>query len=1642
MTKKVLFTLSLLSFWVTSSVFAQLSVTQSNNALTLAQSLVGSGVTVSNATISGNANQSGTFTNGNSANLGFNSGVVLSTGNVASVPQGGSAFASTAYSGAGDATLNAIASGSTQDASVLQFDFVAQGNTLNFRYVFGSEEYPEYVCSQYNDVFGFFISGPNPGGGNYSNSNIALIPNTSLSVAINAVNSGQPGGGYSSGGCTSLAYSQYYISNTNGSFIVYDGYTTVLNANISVVPCQTYHLKLAIADVSDGLYDSGVFLEASSFVSQASSVTAFFDPGFTSTFEGCVGGGFTITVPNLATSSTAINYTVSGTATNGVDYPPLSGTAYVNPGGSTALVYVDPFNDNLSEGTETVTITIYDPCSGLPVDSATININEPPVDTAYASTSLACLGQQVQLTATGGGTYSWTPTTGLSNPNIANPTFTITSDMVYTANVTFGNCVSNWPVYISADSLDANILSVMNTTICPGNTDTLVAQSDYGISPLTYQWSPAGQVSNPNSEFVFTSPLATTVYTVTISDAAGCSASASHTIDVATNLQLSLGTDVKVCPENSPYTLGVPGGTFDTYLWSTGDTSASISVSSSGSFSVTVTSGQCTYTSDTISIQFLVPVNPTLAGTGFCTGSQTTLQVAQSSYTNILWSTGDTTNSIAVGIAGDYYYSANDSNGCFIHSDTATIVENQVPVVNATASPDTICPGTTSTLSSGSPAGLSYQWSTTETTSSITVSAAGTYYLTVSNAVCASYDTVSVYEYPNPQPTVVGDTTVCNGEPVSFNLTNGPFQSYYWSNGDSAVTGITVTTAGTYNVTVNDGACNWVSNDVHLNNFPTPVPTLSDTGACLGNNVILFAENGLVNILWNTLDTTLAIIVTNNGTYYYTAADVNGCPVNSDTATITFQAPPTVNVTATLDSICPGSSSVLTANGVGSNLTYSWSPTGDTSSAITVSQGGTYIVEVNDFFCPAFDTIEIFEYQFPPVNLPTSDSVCAGESQILTPTGGPYISYTWSDGNTTTSDTVLLPGVYNVTVNNGTCDLVSNSYTLANYPDSHPHLADTGACQGNVIVLSASPNLPAIMWNTGSQTDTIQVAVSGDYYYTGIDQHQCTVVSDTATVTFSTALPVNVTASPDTVCQGHSSTLTANAQGNNLTYLWQPGGDTTGSITVSQTGTYYVTVDDGACPGNDSVTIYQYQPVQVLLNADTTVCPGNNVTVAPNGSFVTYTWNNGPATSSITVNTAGSYWVTVNDGHCDYVSDTFHLSNFQVPSAAAYSDTNVCTGQPVTLQADGNYSNYGWSSGQTGVSIIVTNPGDYSYTATDGNGCQVKSDTATVTNRPYPNANIIATPAVICLNQGRTTLDAGSEQGVSYTWQPTGANTPTIQVTQAGTYIVAAELAGCIAFDTIMVNTADTPVLNMDPFVLSCCVSVTLDPAPQMNYTYVWSDSSTNSTLTVNSTNNASEVYSVTATTADGCTATAFTTVLIKCINAVATTLPDTIMMGDTAQLNVVTDYNTAFSYNWTPTSSLTDPTVQNPMAVPTEETHYTVVVIDTVDGCVDTAEVTVFVLYGDKIAMPNAFTPNGDGKNDVFYPVLLGEYQQVIEFRIYDRWGAMIHNGTEPWDGNFSGKGQPAGTYVYYIIVRVPDPQNMGSTKDIKLNGSFTLLR
>jgi len=226
-----------------------ISTVVETDAADLVNALLGSGVTVSNLSLTGGSVSSGTFTGGVASGIGIDSGIVLTSGNVNLIDSTNTSDGSTgSFGGAGDADLNALVGGETEDATVLKFDFTTTTGSIFFSYVFGSEEYNEYVNSSFNDVFGFFVSGP----GITGSQNIALIPGTSTAVAINNVNLGLNSG--------------FYNNNDPGPFAFeYDGFTDVFTASLGGLQVgSTYTLKLAIADRGDSVLDSGVFLQAGS----------------------------------------------------------------------------------------------------------------------------------------------------------------------------------------------------------------------------------------------------------------------------------------------------------------------------------------------------------------------------------------------------------------------------------------------------------------------------------------------------------------------------------------------------------------------------------------------------------------------------------------------------------------------------------------------------------------------------------------------------------------------------------------------------------------------------------------------------------------------------------------------------------------------------------------------------------------------------------------------------------------------------------------------------------------------------------------------------------------------------------------------------------------------------------------------------------------------------------------------------------------------------------------------------------------------------------------------------------------------------------------------------------------------------------
>ena len=230
----------------------------------------GIGLTISNMTVTG-APQSYGFFSGTS-NMAFGSGIIMSTGVVnGSISNPAGAFLSGNNGAMGDALISAIAGGQTYDACIIEFDCVPTNANLLFNFSFGSEEYNEYVYSVFNDAFAIAVTGPNPLGGNYNNTNFAFVPGTTTPmVSVNSINNGSAG----SGPCNNCSY---YIDNTNGTDVAFDGFTVGLLGLVPVTPGQTYHFKIAIADVGDAVYDSSVMFLTNSFKSLPSTPTSILE---------------------------------------------------------------------------------------------------------------------------------------------------------------------------------------------------------------------------------------------------------------------------------------------------------------------------------------------------------------------------------------------------------------------------------------------------------------------------------------------------------------------------------------------------------------------------------------------------------------------------------------------------------------------------------------------------------------------------------------------------------------------------------------------------------------------------------------------------------------------------------------------------------------------------------------------------------------------------------------------------------------------------------------------------------------------------------------------------------------------------------------------------------------------------------------------------------------------------------------------------------------------------------------------------------------------------------------------------------------------------------------------------------------------
>ena len=380
---------------------------------------LGDGVEVTGVTFDGVTEAVGYFEGGRTS-VGLDRGILLTTGLSASKPGGftgadAPGFANAQHDNGSpvrDPNLELIEPYQLPDGSRNLYNvarytitFVPTGDRVRFRYVFASDEYPDFVCDEYNDIFGFFINGPGFSGP-FANGaeNIATIPGTSLPVTINSVNGGVAGTTGDPANCSgtagSLANTAYYRDN-NGSaqFPAYNGMTTVLTAEAAVVPCSTYTIHIVIGDVRDQAYDSGVFLEAKSFSTPTVSVDVETVALGGDISEGCADAQLVFRLNGALPVDRVVTYTVAGTATPGVDYSPLSGTAVIPAGDTFLSVPIIAFDDGVVEGRETIVFGVdADVCSTKSHELGIIDRTIPAVP-ALRDTVI-CAGAAVPLDAT------------------------------------------------------------------------------------------------------------------------------------------------------------------------------------------------------------------------------------------------------------------------------------------------------------------------------------------------------------------------------------------------------------------------------------------------------------------------------------------------------------------------------------------------------------------------------------------------------------------------------------------------------------------------------------------------------------------------------------------------------------------------------------------------------------------------------------------------------------------------------------------------------------------------------------------------------------------------------------------------------------------------------------------------------------------------------------------------------------------------------------------------------------------------------------------------------------------------------------------------------------------------------------------
>ncbi len=1283
------------------------------------------------------------------------------------------------------------------------------------------------------------------------------------------------------------------------------------------------------------------------------------------------------------------------------------------------------------------------------------------INLTFVNIPNVCYGDSsgsIDLTVSGNGTgpytYAWTGPGGFTSTS---EDITLLKAGWYKVTVTDAlGAAKNDSSYISEGTAMALVFNVQNTSCFGVNDGSINLTVTGGASPYSYSWS-----NGSNTEDII--GLAPGWYSVTVLDANNCSKNDSVKINTPAALNVSGIVTPPTCvpSHDGAIDITVTGGTpAYSYLWSNGQVTEDLSGLDVNSYTVTITDGNgCTIAKTFNVVNPLAPSISAIIEAPSCVpGNDGSIDIIVSGGTmpyTYNWNDGNSLEDRINLTAGTYSITVTDDNSCSAIKTGMVVPINNPPSLSYLMQKPSCIPGNDGSIDlivyNGTPP-FAYNWSNSATTEDISSLSPGTYSVTVTDSKnCTATNTIILtVDSPMISLTSHGSYTFCEGDSLTIIATNGSDCTYEWYNGGSLIPGYTTpyyiagSTGIYYAIATNSSGCKGYSDTANITVYPKPTVTInaSSTDICAGNSVTLTASGGQT-YLWNTGSSSnpLIIIPATTTIFSVTATDNNGC-TNVANQPINVHDFPVITGTVTHETCAAGTGSIdITISHGDTPYSFLWSNLAS-SEDISNLVAGTYTVTVtSSSLCSSIFSAQVNPYVplSASINTHTLVLFCSssinGEVHVSASDGLAPYTYTWTNGVTTSYNNQIGVGTTYVTVTDQCNSSIIDSVSATSLPSmqasitsSQPATCSTSTNGYAMIMVSGGITPYSYVWSNSTSTTDIANDLSVGWHYVTVSDY-CGSIIDSVQITSLPPMQASISFSAPVSCTGISNGIAVVSITDGVapfSYIWTSG-ETTSTATQLPAGLNSVTVSDACGQVILSVNTGVQSPMSIdITTSSPASCPSISngsatISVFDGSSPFTYLWTSGDTLATATHLTTGMNYVTVTDA-CTSLIDSVMIDVIPPVSAHITFFVNASCSNSQDGKATVNVQNgfppysYTWSnSASTGSVALDLSPGWNFVTVTDQ--CASSIDSVEIGYKTPLQAYISFNSPTDCISDSTGMAIITPMYGVqpySYTWSFGTTTDSILQHLPTGSYFVTvSDFCGNTVVPFTINYKTPLNVTSQKENVLcfgNSNGSITLIPSNGvLPYSYHWSNASTDSIISHLSAG------------------TYYYTVSDKCGN-----YTDSVIIRQPGSLSLSTIVTPVsfeglsdgkidlmvfggtqpYSYLWSNSTETED------LSNISQGMYYVTITDD--NGCTVSDSVNV-ESEGKHIEIYNAFTPNGDGKNDVWNIKYIQAFPNCSVL-IYDQWGVKVFESTgydKPWDGTKNDKQLPSATYYYVIDLK-----------------------